>query len=77
MTGKTDDHSDDVLNVLRGTTLTGFGSVFVGLFTILLGAALIPYVLFLVPFGLRTAGLFVINGLVLIGVAYLHMRRRG
>ena len=33
MAGKSDAHSTAVLNVLRGTTLTGIGTVYVGLFT--------------------------------------------
>lgn len=33
MAGKTDQHSDSVLNVLRNVTLTGLATVYVGLFT--------------------------------------------
>lgn len=34
MAGKTNTHSDSVLNVLRGTTLTGLANIYVALFTV-------------------------------------------
>ena len=47
------------------------------MFTVLFGASLIPFILLLLPVESRFAGVFVINGIVLVAVVLLHWKRPG
>jgi hypothetical protein len=60
-----------------GTRTWGFVAFypFGVLFTIVFGASLIPFVLLLLPVEARVAGVFVVNGIVLALVAFVHWKR--
>jgi hypothetical protein len=49
--------------------------VFVVLFTLLFGAALIPYVTLLIPVEAQVAAVLTINGIALVAVAVLQWKR--
>jgi len=47
------------------------------LFTLVFGASLIPFVPLLLPVEARVAGVFAVNGIVLVLVALVHRRHPG